>query len=41
MLSEGTPEEAEEFIHVGKGVSLGTVERLGKEELGWLWKQWV
>ena len=31
-------EEVDEFVHIRKCVLLGRVERLGKEELGLVWK---
>lgn len=38
VLPKGMAEEMDEFIHVRKCVSWGSVERLGKEELGFVWK---
>lgn len=35
ILSKGMAEEPEEFLHIRKCVSLGRVERLRKEELGY------
>lgn len=31
-------EEVDEFIYIRKCISLGSVERIGKEELGFVWK---
>lgn len=38
ILSKGMAEEVDEFVHIRKCVLLGRVERLGKEELGLVWK---
>ena len=38
VLSKGISEEVDEFIDIRKDVPLGQVKRLGKEELGLMWK---
>lgn len=38
VLPKGMVEEVDEFIHSRECVSLGCVERLGKEKLGFVWK---